>query len=99
LGASGRTGSRLTLLALEKGIYVVAFVRDQKKFYRVIGRQLSDEEAKLLTVIEGDTTSSVDVEKALTEVDVVYETVGKNPGPSLSLDSQSSVGLSLGGGV
>jgi putative NADH-flavin reductase len=77
LGATGRTGSRIVLFALEKGIYVAVLVRDPLKFYRVIGRPLTDQEANRLLVIHGDPTNSVDVERTVKEADVVYETVGK----------------------
>lgn len=77
LGATGRTGSRILLFALEQGLHVVALVREEEKLYRVIGRSLTDDEANRLLLIQGDPTNCVDVEKTVKGADAVYETVGK----------------------
>lgn len=94
VGATGRTGSRIVLFALEKGMYVAALVRDPVKFHKVIGRPLTDEEANRLLVIQGNPTNSVDVERAVKEADVVYETVGpwlNNPGEELKRRTAAAI--------
>jgi uncharacterized protein len=76
LGATGRTGSLIVINAIERGLPVVALVRDPDKLKTKIGRRLNPDEAKLLTILVGSCLDSSDIEKAVKGVDVVFETVG-----------------------
>lgn len=76
IGATGRTGSLIVLNSIERGYTVVALVRNADKLKAKLGRSLSYEETKLLTIVIGSPLSSGDVEKAVKGADVVFETVG-----------------------
>lgn len=77
LGATGRTGRRLTELALEGGHHVTAFVRDKGKL------NLTHEN---LSVVEGNATNRDDVLRAFREShpDAVFSALSTDKGTVLT---------------
>ncbi len=75
LGATGRTGQELLRQAVRAGHYAVAVVRDPHKLDE-LRKELSEEEAKRLEVMEGSVFSADDLEKLFTGSDAVISTLG-----------------------
>ena len=66
-GASGKIGTILTNLALDKGETVTAYVRNPEKIKRIHDH---------LHIVIGDLKNQVQIEKAIESADVVVSTLG-----------------------
>jgi putative NADH-flavin reductase len=83
LGATGKTGTHVIDLALERGHRVTAFVRSPQKIVR------KDE---ALTVVAGDPLRSADLAAALEGHDAVLSALGPPPGEAFRRHSVLSEG-------
>jgi putative NADH-flavin reductase len=83
-GATGQTGMEIVRQALELGIEVTAFARDSSK--------LPNTSSKLL-IVQGDSTKSQEVEKAVAGCDAVLSALGHVSGspPDLLTRSASNI--------
>lgn len=66
-GASGKIGTLLTNLALDKGDTVTAYVRNPEKIKRIHDR---------LHIVTGDLKNQSQIEKAIESADIVISTLG-----------------------
>jgi putative NADH-flavin reductase len=67
LGASGRTGRRVLVESLRRGVTVVAHVRDASRLGELANR---------VTVVSGDVRDAAALESALSKEDAVISTLG-----------------------
>jgi putative NADH-flavin reductase len=72
LGATGNSGRRILRFALERGHQVTAFVRNQKKFLKILGRR----PPQSLNLVVGDIDKSAQLAGAMIGHDVVINAAG-----------------------